>query len=366
MFFENPSAILLLKSTSLDIYSKEKDSTETISFLEETIKHLEVINKNKLSEEITSVIKGLKPQKSVMLLSDEVIFQKTLEIFDSSKTDIEKEEFFDKIPFAPEKIARKEIQSEKTLYLFSTNKELYKSIVEIFAQAGWTVDIVAPVSVFPSLSQKNEISQQELNEILDKKDILKKANFIEDEEYVVSVPDQEEQEVAEGLRKQQSWHIRSLVLGIIITILLGGLGVSAYQFRQQFTNKATKTDAQKIIEESLSSPSPEAIASTSAIPVPVAKEALKLQILNGSGVAGEAGKIKARLQKLGFKEIDTGNSPFDNRPEAVASYSAVVSQKERGEVKEFLDSNFSKVLESEATNSAKYDITIITGTKVRK
>lgn len=42
------------------------------------------------------------------------------------------------------------------------------------------------------------------------------------------------------------------------------------------------------------------------------REDIKIQVLNGSGVSGAAGKAKALLEKIGYKDVATGNASNSN------------------------------------------------------
>lgn len=93
------------------------------------------------------------------------------------------------------------------------------------------------------------------------------------------------------------------------------------------------------------------------------RDGLKLQVLNGSGVSGAAGKAKTLLEGLGYKDVDTGNASSSNFAKTE------VSVKESA--KEYLDlviKDLSKEYEATAatkvlSNTSKYDIVITLGQK---
>lgn len=366
MFFEKPTAVIFLKSTSLDVYILKEDR-KTLSFTEDSIKHLEVVSREKLAIDLNSTLKELKPQKGFLVLSDEVIFQKTVPLTEgNNKTQIE--EFFDKIPFDATQIARKEIPVDKQVYLFSTNKELYRSIIEVFTALSWKIEKVIPAGIFPAIAQNSSLSSEEIEQILENTEILEKANFMDQEEYVVDNANESEiiheQEETNLVQTKKSVNIKLIVFGLIILTVIFGFAFAAYQYREGFKQQHSKTEAQKIIESSINESQP--ISLPSATPIPFKKEELKIQVLNGSGISGQAGKIKVGLEKIGFKNIDTGNYAFDNIPETIATYSANVSSENKGEIQKVLDETFGKVTISEASSTARFDVNITTGTKIIK
>lgn len=58
-------------------------------------------------------------------------------------------------------------------------------------------------------------------------------------------------------------------------------------------------------------PSIEPVVTSTPVASPsstIKREDLKVQVLNGSGISGEAGKAKTLLEGLGYKNVDTGNA----------------------------------------------------------
>lgn len=93
------------------------------------------------------------------------------------------------------------------------------------------------------------------------------------------------------------------------------------------------------------------------------KDTVKIQILNGSGVSGAAGKVKTLLEGLGYKNIDTGNaSSSDVATTEIAtteSGSAYVSELIKDLSKSYDAKEASKLL----PNTSKFDIVITLGKK---
>jgi hypothetical protein len=55
-------------------------------------------------------------------------------------------------------------------------------------------------------------------------------------------------------------------------------------------------------------PEPTQTPMSSETPKPVDKSEISVEILNGTGVPGEASFLKKELEKIGFKEISAGNA----------------------------------------------------------
>jgi hypothetical protein len=87
---------------------------------------------------------------------------------------------------------------------------------------------------------------------------------------------------------------------LLVGALAGGL-ITYFSAVPGFNASPTSTPIATI--EPLSTETP--VSSPSA---ELKKESLKIQILNGSGVSGVAGKAKTYLENLGYKNIEIGNA----------------------------------------------------------
>jgi hypothetical protein len=91
-----------------------------------------------------------------------------------------------------------------------------------------------------------------------------------------------------------------------------------------------------------------------------------VQVLNGSGVVGEAGSVKEKLESDGFENIDTDNA--DNY-----DYEKTEVQLKEGTAKEVYDViekrisyNYNVVLGDALEEDSQFDIIVIVGEKTEK
>lgn len=117
-------------------------------------------------------------------------------------------------------------------------------------------------------------------------------------------------------------------------------------------------------------PSPVASALPEVSPEPtiapesnIKREEIKLQVLNGSGVSGLAGKAKIYLEGLGYVSVQTGNAANSNFTETVVAVKD--SKKEFTEsVVADLSKNYKVAEKTEVLPaSSKYDFVITLGSK---
>ncbi|MFZ3301911.1 MAG: LytR C-terminal domain-containing protein [Microgenomates group bacterium] len=180
----------------------------------------------------------------------------------------------------------------------------------------------------------------------------------------VEIKDTEKEEVVEQInqvdpaedydRPNYLWII--VPTALLVGALVGGLITYFSGLSRLEGNEPTVTPVATAISEVKETP----VASTTPT---VKRDGLKVQVLNGSGVSGAAGKAKTLLEGLGYTSVDTGNassSDFANTEVAV-----------KESAKEYLDlviKDLSKEYEATAAakvlpTSSKYDIVITLGKK---
>lgn len=94
----------------------------------------------------------------------------------------------------------------------------------------------------------------------------------------------------------------------------------------------------------------------------VSKEDLKVQVLNGTGVPGEAAFLQKEMEKLGFKSIEAANADSKDHTKTEVSFSARVPDSIRTEVTTKLQELYASVDISSAS-AAGSDIKVITSTR---
>lgn len=93
-----------------------------------------------------------------------------------------------------------------------------------------------------------------------------------------------------------------ILVGLIVLAGLGLIGGGIWVYKKGLSKV-------KMPAISLSSPEPTPTEVPTPTPIPELKrEDLKVQVLNGGGVVGAAGKAKELLEGLGYPEIETGNA----------------------------------------------------------
>lgn len=158
-------------------------------------------------------------------------------------------------------------------------------------------------------------------------------------------------------KKKKSW----VFPVVLLLIFLLGLGGGLFYFFS--TNDGVKLSFMPSAATPTKTPSPKEVMTTEAPETTVDSAEYPVRILNGSGVAGEAGRAESLLQKEGFVVSDTGNAEkYD--------YEETVIQVRKGIKKAFIDKLIKVLEQSYVVASApaslegqEGDVVVIVGSK---
>jgi len=172
-------------------------------------------------------------------------------------------------------------------------------------------------------------------------------------ETVVSDHNEVINDVSDKPVKQRSPVFWILIPGIfILGAILGGVvfyqkGVNSIKVEETATPSATAT--------------PQA-SPTSSPSGTVDISKLKVSVLNGSGIAGEAGKVKALLETAGFTVTSTGNAATYDYTKTIIKAKSTVDAATLKKVKDALFETYLVGENQTLTASSATDIQVIVGT----
>ncbi len=140
---------------------------------------------------------------------------------------------------------------------------------------------------------------------------------------------------------------------IVLLLLIGGVVWVLIGSENPFSGSTTTpTPTIALHELPTNTPSP--------TPQEVNKEDLKVSILNGTGVPGEAALLQKEFEKLGFKIIETGNADNKNYTKTEVSFSTRVSDDVKTDITAKLQGLYTDVTVSDTIPTGT-DIKVITG-----
>ncbi len=342
---KRPKVVLYLKNKSLQIYQKDSSNPLELTFSDEGVKNLEVLNLPRFEASLNDFItqNKLKGNNAVLVLSQESFYQKSFLSSDSESNDFETQKFLDGVPFEGPKIAKKIIPNEGKIFVFAANKDLFYAIISVFERKGWKIWGVYPVTAFLDVGKESQLSSGEVEQILSSRNALNQVNFLENLNPSPS-------------ENKKGW----LLSGLLISFSILAISAIAYWFLLRPQPK----------KEEVSSIKPESLKQTEASGSAVneatdsaseeSTSSAKIKVLNGSGIAGQAAKVKEILGGLGYKDVETGNTETSDNTQTIAAFSSKTSDKVRQEIITELKKLFSDVDQQESED-AEFDIIITTG-----
>lgn len=370
MLFGSKTAIVFVKAKGFDFYDKNGKTSFYFAYPPETLNHLEVINEAALSGAIGQFAQhnAIKPQAVLVVLSDEVTFSKNIVTDDPQEVKQVVQAFIEEVPF--ESVAHLTAPMQHGVHVIATNKKLYESIAKVFTQLQFNVTSVVPLAVFENRDTNSSLTKQDINQIQNQHSLVsmhnlqRVGNFLTDAEKSVSP------ERSGGAKK----YISKLVIIGVVCMLLGGLVIGGYH---GVTKTKTGSRIFAVITSRLSKPKqPQLKTNTKPSTTPIAeenqgtqsagllaqlsKDTILISVINGSGIVGQAGRIRTSLESAGYINIQTGNSARPVTSGSTVTFADTVPEEIRKEVTALVAKIVADISTQQATESGEFAVRIIT------
>jgi hypothetical protein len=149
-----------------------------------------------------------------------------------------------------------------------------------------------------------------------------------------------------------------LILLLISLVLVGGAVFYFLSLKKNGNSQKQETISGTpvpiVVEEKMeSSPTP-------TISPVVDKKAISIQVLNGTGIVGEASYLQDKLADLGYTSVKIGNATKQDYESTVVTFSSNLDSAVVEEITKELEKIYSKV-ETKKSSSISGDVEIITG-----
>ena len=348
----NKKVILFLKRDSLELYTADGEGPQNrLSFPPEIIKYEEILDEAKFESLITSFLqKELAPnQKVTILLSPDILFQKTITAADKTIQENEVKKFTDEIPFDASKTATIKVPAVDGLNLIATNKKLYLPIATAVEKINSQVETVIPSTLF-GIAKNLQLTKVDIAQVLKNPKLANAGNFLLAQQ---EADPQIDQEAPKSFAKKNK-----NILFIILAALIIISGISFLFIKQKRQPGPSKKEAG--IAQVSPIPTPAEESTTAAEITEISKNDLKIQILNGTGIAGQAQDVADLLTSNGFSKITLGNSATTGNTQTTAVFKDRVPQIVKDDLTQKLEEIFETV-QVETLQESDFDIAITTG-----
>lgn len=150
-----------------------------------------------------------------------------------------------------------------------------------------------------------------------------------------------------------------LVLGILILVLVLGFIIFKNGSNEE-TEELTPTPYSNFIEDdnSVSDSTPE----PTSTPKAVDKSDVKINIQNGTGVAGEAAYLQTQLKTLGYSNMTAGNASSQDETTTTVTFAKSLDQTVVDEITKKLKDIYQDV-SVKTSSTATTDVVVVTGTR---
>lgn len=343
---------ILLSQNSLTVLSKAQ-TLQPLVFPDTILRHQEIVDKVKFEQLLKDYFIKLPKDQAIIVLSNEMVFQKTITQTTEIVLTDEEEKFIATVPFAESSIQKVVIPAKSEVTFLATNSDIYQGIIGCLEQLDWQVHYVLPLTLFTKYIPGNEVSYSALAKASRDKGLLAKGNFL--------------QKVKEDGEEHQETNHKSLPKQIILLVicLIFLLGAILFALNQShllpFAAKQNNTPI-RTAPTTVPKLTPTPTSSSSATQK---IDNLTVQILNGSGIPGQATEMKDKLTAGGFKNITTGNSGSTGSSATKVTFSKSVSKSTQSALITILNQIFSTVETNSSSSSSEFDISIVTGNGVK-
>jgi len=102
--------------------------------------------------------------------------------------------------------------------------------------------------------------------------------------------------------------------------------------------------------------------SATETPTPVEKADVAIEVLNGTGIAGEAGYLQDKLKVLGYSDIEVGNADEQSQTITTVTFSDTLDEANKTAIQTELEKLYEDVT-VKTSSSISFEVSIVTGLK---
>lgn len=265
----------------------------SLQFPPQVVKDLEMMSQTALETLVHTFVvrEKLESTSLIIILSQEVYFEKDIGKCDGEEQKKLVQQFVDTVPFTT--TSEKVFQIRGSCRLVVINRTLFDSFKTAFEKEKFPVVAVVPELVLPGIGVKGTLSADSCRVIAKKLPALAEQSFL----------DRPERSEGSGGRTGQFFLKHRVMLIILFVILVGWGGtMTALMLRKPQLVSPAEMPIPTITIIPTAEPT-EPVATPSASP-----ETFSIHILNASRKAGLAAALSERLAPYGFTRVETANS----------------------------------------------------------
>lgn len=357
--------VVYINRTKLIWAGDSLKNIQPVEFAPDVFVDLEFPNIRNFDNQILTMVEqyNLKPFQVVIVLSSDLYYSQQF----ASQAEDEMKSYLSLIPF--DEVISKRFQNSTGQQLIAVSNDFVEPLIEVFKHYGFEVLAMIPdFALGESLKTEEQFTPEIATQVLKSMDALLPYSFYlppRPQENMTSIRDSEGKIFSPRLILMIIFFIA--LIGILVLVLYMNGYIGAKKTPPIISNVPTQTVTEKVLEPT---PTVEPVASSEAQVASNSAESadvsiqpnLSIEILNGSGVVGQADEIKSVLTKAGFKKFKTGNSTATSQKTLVL-YTTKVSSNSLEAVISSIKEFDTQVSSQESPELSDVDMRIITGKK---
>lgn len=355
MIENKPTVIALLTTKSLQLVDTN-GANETFNFPDEH---------NKLKDLLHEFVGQIefRNRTAILVLQTDLVWELVKPAKESG--DSTQNEFTSSIHVDPTDLVVKKVKDDDRVYFWAARKSEYEQMRQYLAGAGINTSAVVPINAL-SKQPITSLSTTDAKVILNAKELVTETDFLNSnitERNLISVepespaesPTPISDDKVEKTTRKIDWQKYILLFAIVIlsALFVGGVVVAYKSMHGTRSQKQETTPTPTLT----STPTP------SPTPTIAPKSSLKIQILNGSGVVGQAAIVATSLKEAGYTNSSTANAPKHNSGKATVTFSSLVPDSYKTEITSTLKKTFPTLVSTDSASQTDWDVNILTSVR---
>jgi hypothetical protein len=320
MLSKSHPIILFIDRFGFGIYQDSIASIPKFNFTQDLVSNLDVIDKDKLTELISTFIQVNKivPSSLAAILSDDIIYIKDLagpiqkpapgqtvvkpDLINDKEHENDVKNFLEDVPF--EDVLAKVIKTGTINRIVAVNKDLVMGIIDVFINKGSTLEAVVPAFMYgQNVNFTSGLTSENAKSILGNLETLKSGNLLTDpEKAAMSLGLENQLGTSPVTFAKKPRNIRQYILVGVFVLLLIALAVVYLTLGRNPAPAATKKNV-PAANTQVASPSAVPVIQSSLASPSAALNDIKIEIIQASQVDEKAEELKSALIAIGYINV---------------------------------------------------------------
>lgn len=348
-------SVIYIDRNNLYFYGSNVHAPVTLPFQPTTVRDIEVINSDEFEKQLNEFIKKnkIEPTDAILIIAHQSSFEKLIDPkTPADQIEPQKKQFLDNVPF--EQVLSKTFVTTKGTKIIAANKDLAYLIRDIFNKNHFNVEVIASIAtLFPEgdVTFNTATAQQ----ILSKASQFKQNMFLLKDVEIASTDMFEENY---GKEKKNVTLLYLIPVFVVLIAILVWLIINQQNARN---SKRTASPAPSRASAQVAPTIPAVLPqeeSTREVEL-LAKETIQIEVLNGSGIPGQADDVRELLVEGGYTNVTTGNSPTLQSSRTLIIFKSRIPIQQREEISDLISDIVGEVT-SQINEEIEVDVLITT------